>query len=263
MKKIVSFALALALVLSMQIVAFAEEGVSTGTYTADVTGTTVEGSTGGALYSVDITWPSLSFTYYEEIGESWDPENHTGVPGTPAHWTGGGDITITNHSNRVIRITPIYTAEKTYSDAKILFDTTELLVDTAANGNEAKSETIHISAVGSLPTGTNAQKIGAISLTVTGRTDLLEDVNHYTDDSQYDYDFYSQLSADTDDIAANNNMYHYNNKISEEEYTEAKRLGDIADDANSNYTGGNGTAAEWIAAYIDFSNYCNQLNAKI
>lgn len=164
MKKILALTVVLALVMSLSTVASAQNVTDAGTYRSDVMGTTVTGDDVGITYSIDITWPSLSFTYYEQVGEKWDTEKHEGIPAVPARWEGGGDITIVNHSNSVIAVTPSYTAESEYSDAKIIFDTTELYVDNAANGNEAKTGTINISATGSLPTGTSNQKIGEVKL---------------------------------------------------------------------------------------------------
>ena len=57
MKKSFAWILALALIMSMSVTAFAADqtGVGTGSYTTDVTGTYVEGTVGsGIIYSVDI-----------------------------------------------------------------------------------------------------------------------------------------------------------------------------------------------------------------
>lgn len=68
------------------------------------------------VYSVDITWDSMAFTYYADDKKTWDPETHTWtVDGTGGTWTNeNGDktsyITVTNHSNAKIKATVTFSA---------------------------------------------------------------------------------------------------------------------------------------------------------
>ena len=56
---------AAALVCTMSTTAFAadQDGVGTGSYSADVKGTYQAGGSGAVVYSVDIAWTDMSFTY--------------------------------------------------------------------------------------------------------------------------------------------------------------------------------------------------------
>lgn len=173
MKKTVSLMLALVMLMSMSAVAFADEtGVGTGSYSVDVTGTYVAGTTGGTDYSVDIAWSAMSFTYNGEKTPVWDPETHTysSPEDADAHWDNNtGTITVTNHSNAVISAVPKYTKAAGFEDAEMNFDTNRMYLDTAENGNEAKVGTITVTPSGSLPdtTGEDAV-IGTITVTIAG-----------------------------------------------------------------------------------------------
>ena len=93
MKKLVSMLVAAALVCTMSTTAFAadQDGVNTGDYTAEVKGTYQAGSSGAVVYSVDIAWTDMSFTYTGAGEGTWDPETHQYIaaealrgPGRPA-----------------------------------------------------------------------------------------------------------------------------------------------------------------------------------
>ena len=72
MKKIISLILALAMVMSLSVTAFAAEGViNGGTDTSDVKGTYSSTAT-VTVYSVDIAWEGLSFTYNGAFEGTWN-----------------------------------------------------------------------------------------------------------------------------------------------------------------------------------------------
>lgn len=75
MKKLVSMLVAAALVCTMSTTAFAadQDGVGTGSYSANVKGTYQAGGSGAVVYSVDIAWTDMSFTYTGAGGGTWDP----------------------------------------------------------------------------------------------------------------------------------------------------------------------------------------------
>ena len=74
MKKLVSMLAVAALTCTMGTTAFAadQDGVNTGSYSADVKGTYQAGSS-GAVYSVDIAWTDMSFIYTGAGEGTWDP----------------------------------------------------------------------------------------------------------------------------------------------------------------------------------------------
>ena len=91
MKKLVSMLAVAALTCTMGTTAFAADqtGVNTGSYSADVKGTYQASSSGAVVYSVDIAWTDMSFTYTGAGEGTWDPETHqysgsSEGPGLPA-----------------------------------------------------------------------------------------------------------------------------------------------------------------------------------
>lgn len=101
MKKIISFALAIMLIATMSVTAFAAEtGVGTGDYNVPVSGTYQAGGTAGEKVSVDIIWDSMEFTYTAASQGEWNPDTHSYGTGTAGGWsTNKSNITIKNHSN--------------------------------------------------------------------------------------------------------------------------------------------------------------------
>lgn len=173
MKKIISLILALAMVMSLSVTAFAAEGVTNGgTDTSDVKGTYSSTAT-VTVYSVDIAWEGLSFTYNGAFEGNWNPETHEYEDATAAGWAAGnGTITVTNHSNTAITATPSYTAKDGYESAGVSFSNDALNVATADNGIDgaagtAVTGTITVTPTGSLPEGTKDAVIGTITITIS------------------------------------------------------------------------------------------------
>lgn len=173
MKKTVSLLLALALLLSVSVVAFAAEGVGNGgSDSASVKGT-YKGKAAAVVYSVDIAWEGLEFTYNGAYDGEWNPATHSYDNSTEAGWAEGtGTITVTNHSNIGITAVPSYTAESGYEDAGMSFSTSSLVVATADNGvdgaaGQAVTGTITVSPTGKLPEGTENATIGTITITIS------------------------------------------------------------------------------------------------
>ena len=168
MKKIVSLLLATILVLSCGVDTYA---IGTGeSSSTDVKATYNSGSDEGKIYSVDITWQGMSFTY-TDADTKWDPQTHTYVPTSEAYWSEGA-IKVTNHSNADITATTSYTAESGYEDISMIFSSESTNIGTADNGidgnaGSAVSETITAQPEGSLSEGVTDMKIGTITVTIS------------------------------------------------------------------------------------------------
>lgn len=173
MKKIISLVLALLMIMSLSISAFAADGVGNGgTDSAEVKGT-YKGTASVTIYSVDISWSGLEFTYNGAYEGEWNPGTHSYDNGTKAGWAEGtGTITITNHSNTGITAVPSYKAASGFEDADMIFSTSSLAVATADNGvgtaaGSAVIGTITVTPTGTLPEGTTGATIGRITITIS------------------------------------------------------------------------------------------------
>lgn len=173
MKKTVSLLLALALVLSVSVVAFAAEGVGNGGSDSAAVKGTYKGKAASTVYSVDIAWEGLNFTYNGAYEGEWNPSTHSYDNSTEAGWAEGtGTITVTNHSNTGITAVPSYKAESGYESAGMNFSTNSLAVATADNGVDgaagtAVTGTITVTPTGTLPEGTENASIGNITITIS------------------------------------------------------------------------------------------------
>ena len=100
MKKIVSLTLALALMLSLAIPAFAAESDS-----RDVTAKYEKSTTEEDVRSFELSWGELTFTYSETTEKTWNPNTHTYDEETTGGWDKtSADITVTNHSNIDLKV---------------------------------------------------------------------------------------------------------------------------------------------------------------
>ena len=172
MKKLVCFCLVLVLVMSLSITAFADEiGVGVGDYSANITGSTVNSTTTGTVFSVDITWSDMNFIYHGEQAPVWDPENHTYTEGVAAYWEGYGSIVVANSSNIGITATPSYMAANGYEEADMIFSKEKLCVGTAEYGNQM-SGGIEVRPTGSLPNDTQDKTIGTITITIAENAEI-------------------------------------------------------------------------------------------
>lgn len=164
MKKILSLILALVLILSLSATAFASQIAD---QTAEVKGTYHADSSGTVVYSVDVTWEGLSFTYNEAVKGTWDPASHQYTGSAPAGWAEGeGTITVTNHSNGAITATPSYAAAVGFQTASMSFSTEALEVASAEQTHQEVTGTITVKPQGTLPETANDAVIGIITITI-------------------------------------------------------------------------------------------------
>ena len=101
MKRSLSFPLAVAAALALSTpVLAANVTAGQGSVPIDVYARYQDGSTTGTVYSVDITWGDMQFTYAKSGALVWNPNDHTYTDDTTSNWQAEGNtITVTNHSN--------------------------------------------------------------------------------------------------------------------------------------------------------------------
>lgn len=165
MKKIVpAAALALVLACATGTTAYA---AGTGDQTQEVKGTYQAGGTSAIVYSVDVTWSNLNFTYTAAGEGTWNPESHSYSGGSAASWSGSGSVTVTNHSNASVKATASYKPDSGYESAGMTFGSNGSTIATAVGTaySSAPSTTITVTPTGSLPESTNG-KIGTITVNI-------------------------------------------------------------------------------------------------
>lgn len=116
MKKLIATALALTMTLSLSTTALAGgkvNGAGVGSqYSIDVTAKYNDGTTEPTVYSVDLTWEDMTFTYNESGTRIWDPDTHTYTDTTSAGWDKyTAKVTATNHSNANVTVSFTYTPQ--------------------------------------------------------------------------------------------------------------------------------------------------------
>lgn len=177
MKKKTALVLTLAMVFSLAPLSAYADMITTGGGTAshDVTATyraDSSGGAGGTVYSVDITWGDMAFTYTAEAG-IWDPATHKTTDAEGGVWTvnndGGNTIKVTNHSNTGVTAAFSYAAASGFEGISGSFDKESLALKTAV-GTEvanAPSGTAALTLDGALGSDTTANTtIGTITVTL-------------------------------------------------------------------------------------------------
>lgn len=167
-KKIIAATLALTLSMSMGNFVYAAEDSS-----ADIKATYQAGKENtDTVYSVDVKWGSLEYTYSSGVTKSWDPTTlkYKETSGTSS-WTcqdGADQITVTNNSNADITASLAYAGTEsnitgTFSNSKIGLKSAE-----GTNAEEGPSGTTTLSLNGAL-SDTTAQKkeIGNVTVTIS------------------------------------------------------------------------------------------------
>lgn len=140
------------------------------TYTTDTSGGA--GGAGGTVYSVDIAWGDMEFTYTAAAGV-WDPATHTITGADGGTWKvnneGGNKITVTNHSNTAVTATINYAAASGYDSIIGSFDKTSLDLATAVGTevSNAPKDSTELTLSGPLASSTPASTtIGTITVTL-------------------------------------------------------------------------------------------------
>lgn len=171
MRKIVSFILVLVMVLSLGSTVFAAgTTIATGNQNIDVEAKYQDNTTTATVYSVDVSWGAMQFTYTESGAMTWNPVDHTYTDSTTAGWTANGNtVTVTNHSNADVTASFAFNALDAYNTVTGSFDIASATLDAGVvNGyDNAAKVTVTLSLDGTLAeTVTDFTKVGTITLTI-------------------------------------------------------------------------------------------------
>lgn len=144
MKRSVSLALVLAgaLALSTPVLA-ANQTVEQESLPIDVYARYQDSSTTATVYSVDITWGDMQFTYAKNGVRTWNPSDHTYTDGTSSNWQAEGNtITVTNHSNTSVTATFSFSPLSNLSELEGSFSVPSEVLDAGVESDYAGADSV-------------------------------------------------------------------------------------------------------------------------
>lgn len=221
MKRLIPIALTIAMLASTSAFA-AEVNNDAGTDTAVVKATLVEGRDASPIvYSVEIEWETMEFTYYEESAATWNPSTLKYDTGYQAEGWDPSDkasVTISNSSNTDILATFTYEANAGYESAKMNFTANELYVASADDGNgtgSVKTGTSTVTPGGKLESAADNAEIGNITITIKKCEDIakaqaegfLSEVRTYVTGMNMSKDYMGYTVVDSADDAESGGKY--------------------------------------------------------
>lgn len=144
-----------------------------GTDTNDVKATYATKGQAATVYSVDIEWGSMQYTYTIDSEGTWNPDTHQfdgkSEEGSWSCSDGANEVKVTNHSNAAVKAAFNYEAESGYESIDGSFNNQETTLRTAEGTkvSEAPNDTATLSLRGALnknvPTATT---IGTATVTL-------------------------------------------------------------------------------------------------
>lgn len=173
MKKLIATALALTMTLSLSTTALAAGNVDDAGVGSqdpiDVTAKYNDGATEPTVYSVDLTWDDMTFTYNESGTRTWDPDTHTYTDTTSAGWDKiSAAVTATNHSNAQVTVSFTYTPQgATGVNASMSKDSFQLAAGVENKPNEAATDISILMIIGTPNNSVTAEGVTIGTITVT------------------------------------------------------------------------------------------------
>ena len=168
MKKSAIALMGLACTLAISSSAFAADLPDPSTHA--VNGRYHANSTVETVYSVDVAWDSMEFTYTVDSEGTWNPATHQVDGASEGQWSGDGDVKVTNHSNAKVKVAVTYAAESSYSDITGRFSngTFELATAEGTEVGSAPNQTATLTLSGELDKSVDTStKLGTATVTIT------------------------------------------------------------------------------------------------
>ena len=173
MKKLIATALALTMTLSLSTTALAAgnvNGAGVGSQNPiDVTAKYNNSTADPIVYSVDLKWDDMTFTYNESGTRTWDPDTHTYTDTTSAGWDKTyAAVTATNHSNVQVTVKFDYTPQgATGVNASMSKDSFKLAAGVENKPNEAATDSSNLMIIGTPNNSVTAEGVTIGTITVT------------------------------------------------------------------------------------------------
>ena len=144
MKKTATAILALMLIAAQAVTASAETVTGkNGSKSIDVKAKYTSGITTPDVYSVDVTWGKMEFTYSAAGTREWDSATHTYIDKTSASWNAdGNDVTVVNHSNKDVNVNFAYASDSGYNGINGDFDTSSKTLNAGEEGNPDSADKV-------------------------------------------------------------------------------------------------------------------------
>ena len=174
MKKLITIMLAVVLVLSVSVTAYAATiETENGSESKDVMAKYVENINTVHVCSVDVEWGAMEFTYTASATKTWNPDTHQYVVSDEkAAWSASGNtVTVTNHSDTDVDVTFAFDALDAFDAITGSFDKTGAQTLTSAVNvayEEAANVTATLTLSGKLADTTKTlTKIGIVTVTLS------------------------------------------------------------------------------------------------
>lgn len=178
MKKFLTLALALVMVLTLSVNVFAEDATigdadgsdSIPSNDTEIPVTVVKDENAAAeKYKIDISWEAMNFTY--EVNHSYNVTTHEDT--STGRWVDAdAEIKITNHSNAQINYTATITPETETLRVATAFDDGETtasgnLGSAVNSGNTPPSVTLTVEVSGDTTVGDTATKVASVKIVIS------------------------------------------------------------------------------------------------
>lgn len=170
-KKVLTFFITVFMLFGLSTTAFATSVDNVNpTNTSDVKATYVKGSISDTVYSVDVVWGNMEFTYTSPAEGTWKPSTHTydGAE-TKGIWScddKANEIKIVNHSNTVVKASVTYNKGNDYQEINGIFGKNTLSTPTAVGTkyDSAPTDFTTLNLNGSLKESAQQVTVGTVTL---------------------------------------------------------------------------------------------------
>lgn len=171
MKKALPIVLTLTAASMLCLPAFADQQLTAPDQqaTIDVKAQYVDNVKTPTVYSVDISWGAMDFTYTETGTREWNPADHTYSDEATGSWKAEGNtITVTNHSNAEVTADFAFQPAEGISGLTGKFSVPQesLAAGEVDHYNEAESVQSSLTLEGSYTEKTEMTTVGSVTVTI-------------------------------------------------------------------------------------------------